>query len=227
MIHLLSGINAVVQSNHDKARVRSVAPPGSTVVINVNGMSIKPSFIPLDLIFFFFVKDVFQTGAVITAVSIIIFLITCGYIALITFRPTSFTRSKLISAQAYVLGFFTAWLFATLVPFTHFYRTRSARVEAMIGSFQIPDTVIQSIEQQFGLTPVYHELHYCKLSSRSLSPYSLDLFSQCVWWPFSHGLHSSSVWSPLSFCSWPPLARSPSTGSRPPFKLLLLLWTRK
>ncbi|EKM75465.1 hypothetical protein AGABI1DRAFT_116389 [Agaricus bisporus var. burnettii JB137-S8] len=143
IVSFAAGINAVVKSNREKEMVRALAPPNSTVHVNDN--------------------DVFQTGAIITAVSLVIFLTTYGSLAFLIYRPTSFTRPKLITAQASILALFTAWLFATLVPYTHFFRTRSARIDATLGTFQIPEAIIQRIQQENGLTPVYMQIGYLRL----------------------------------------------------------------
>ncbi|KXN81941.1 hypothetical protein AN958_03382 [Leucoagaricus sp. SymC.cos] len=138
-----TAINAVVKSKHDKDRVRSLAPRGSTVDIDDN--------------------DVFQTGAVITAICIVLFVITSIYIVILLLRPASFSRRRTIAIQGGILAFFATWLFATLVPYTHFVRTRSAVTRVTIGGVPLSQTVIDNLERQFGITPVYKRIGYLRL----------------------------------------------------------------
>ncbi|KAJ3575021.1 hypothetical protein NP233_g1364 [Leucocoprinus birnbaumii] len=142
-----TAINAVVKSNHQKAEVRALAPTGTQVDINDN--------------------DIFSAGAVITAVCIVIFVLTSLYLAILLIRPTSFTRPRLIAIQGGVLAFFAAFLFAALVPYTHFFRTRSAGITASIRGLSIPqsvvDSLINSIGRQNGLSPEYKTQGYLRL----------------------------------------------------------------
>ncbi|KAF9443643.1 hypothetical protein P691DRAFT_679154 [Macrolepiota fuliginosa MF-IS2] len=143
IISFAAGINAVVKSNQDKAKIKDFAPRGTQVDINVN--------------------DVFRTGAIISAVSIVIFVLTSLYLILLFFRPTSFTRSRIVTAQGSLLAFFAVWLFATLVAYTHFFRTHSAIVNASINGLPLPDTLIRGVEKELGVTPVYKNIAYLRL----------------------------------------------------------------
>ncbi|KAF5354186.1 hypothetical protein D9756_006919 [Leucocoprinus leucothites] len=111
--------------------------------------------------------DVFKTGAIITAVCIVIFVLTSVYLAILLIRPTSFTRPRIIAIQGGILAFFAAWLFAALVPYTHFFRTRSAGISASLGGRPIPQSILQplinSIERQTGITPRYRDHGYLRL----------------------------------------------------------------
>jgi len=141
IIAFASAIHAVVKSNHDKATVRALAPPGTQVDIDDS--------------------DVFKAGAVITAVCIVIFLLTSAFLALLFFRPTARARSNTI--QGGLLAFFATWLFATLVAYTQFFRTRSAVIRASLNGVAIPQSLIDALEKQNNLSPVYRKLLYLRL----------------------------------------------------------------
>lgn len=110
--------------------------------------------------------DVFKAGAVILAVCLVIFVITSLYLAMLLIRPASLNHSRFIAIQAGTLAFFATWLFAVLVPYTHFVRTRSAIITASIGGQPLPQSIInslvQSVGRQSGLTPRYRDHGYCK-----------------------------------------------------------------
>ena len=110
--------------------------------------------------------DVFKAGAVILAVCLVIFVITSLYLAMLLIHPASFNHSRFIAIQAGTLAFFATWLFAVLVPYTHFVRTRSAIITASIGGQPLPQSIInslvQSVGRQSGLTPRYRDHGYCK-----------------------------------------------------------------
>lgn len=109
----------------------------------------------------FYTPDVFQTGAIITAVSIVLFVLSSIYLTALLVRPSKHTP-RVIAIQAAILAFFALWLFAALVPYTHFFRTRSANVTATIGSVPINSGLVAALENEFGLTPVYNRLGYCE-----------------------------------------------------------------
>lgn len=131
------GINALVKFNDEKRDLRKQAPQGSTVDVNAN--------------------DVLDTGYNITVV--------CGVLALLSvifLVPTLF-GARFLRIQSFVLGFFTLWLFATLIPFDVFFANRSAQVSASIAGFPIQPSVIQTIINSLGQTTRYKDVGYLRL----------------------------------------------------------------
>ena len=61
---------------------------------------------------------------------------------------------------AAALAVLSLWLFATLVPFTDFVATRSAKVSASLGGTPLSPQEIQAYQDALGLTSVYHKLGY-------------------------------------------------------------------
>lgn len=152
-----------MKSNQDKRRVKALAPIGTDVDVNDSGELPFPPSCPSSQQHI----DVFKTGAVITAVCLVIFVLTTLYLVILLARPTSFTRPRFIASQGGILAFFAFWLFAALVPYTQFFRTRSAIITATLDGTPIPQSVVQSLVQsqgaQHGLTPVYKDHEYRKL----------------------------------------------------------------
>ncbi|PFH49465.1 hypothetical protein AMATHDRAFT_147648 [Amanita thiersii Skay4041] len=134
------GLNALVKSNQLKTKVKHLVPAPTIVDINDH--------------------DVFQTGVVATVVSALIGLLTALFILIQLVISLSSTALKL---QGSLLGFCTAWLFATLVPFTHYYATRSAHVTASIGGTQLPQQAIQSVQHSLGISNQYKDLWFLRL----------------------------------------------------------------
>ncbi|KAI9064745.1 hypothetical protein FKP32DRAFT_1602817 [Trametes sanguinea] len=135
------GINALVKSNDQKDTVRKAAAPlGATVNIDTN--------------------DVFDVGCVVTVV--------CGLVAvtsLASLVSLLFTRSaRALTFLGLFLSFLTIWLFASLIPMTDFVANRQAKVSAFIGDVPLQDSLIQAVQQELGVTSVYHEIHYLRLA---------------------------------------------------------------
>ncbi|KAI0659101.1 hypothetical protein C8Q70DRAFT_988958, partial [Cubamyces menziesii] len=134
------GINALVKSNNQKDLVKQQAAPlGATVTIDTD--------------------DVFDVGCVVTAV--------CAALAVVSFASLVFllfTRStRTLTAQGLLLSFLTIWLFASLIPMSDFVANRQAKVTAFIGAVPVPDSLIQSVQQELGVSSVYNQIGYCKL----------------------------------------------------------------
>ena len=147
VIGMSVGINALAKYNDQKHDLQNAAPAGATVHIDAS--------------------DIVSVGYVLTVV--------CGLIALsaLFFLPSTLRASPLASrmlgVQTAVFGFLTVWCFAALVPFTDFFATRQAKVTAFVGSLQLPDGLVQQMQNQLGATPVYRDVHYRECHSRSLS----------------------------------------------------------
>ncbi|OBZ78373.1 hypothetical protein A0H81_02248 [Grifola frondosa] len=145
-----TGINALVKSDHQKRAIRSVAPAGATVNIDTS--------------------DVFAVGCVVTAVCGAIAVASAAFFLLLIFAkpylgsPVPFS-TRTLRFQSHILLFLTIGLFACLVPFTDFVANREANVTAFIGTLQLPQVIIQNVEQSLGLTSVYHRIGYLRLAT--------------------------------------------------------------
>ncbi|KDQ53966.1 hypothetical protein JAAARDRAFT_49575 [Jaapia argillacea MUCL 33604] len=142
------GIDAIVQSNQQKALVRRSVPKGTVVHIDT--------------------EDILSAGGVMTA--------ACGLLGLFSFffaftllaprllssnvNPPISTRT--LPLQSRILAFLTIFILATEIPVSIFVAKREAKVTAFIGKIQLPDSIIQSVEKSLGVTRVYHELKYLR-----------------------------------------------------------------
>ncbi|KAL6306557.1 hypothetical protein BKA93DRAFT_912794 [Sparassis latifolia] len=142
IIGMSVGIDALVQSNRQKNKVHQSAPAGVSVSIHTS--------------------DVFDSGVVNTVV--------CALLAVVSFSALVTT---LVSASArrtsrifaHILLFLSVWLFATLVPFTDFVANRQANVSATLDGIALPQSVIQAVQAQSGVTGIYHEVLYLRLAT--------------------------------------------------------------
>ncbi|KAK2459965.1 hypothetical protein APHAL10511_007971 [Amanita phalloides] len=117
-------------------------------------------------------NDILQAGAVVTSVSALI-AVLCALLVLFHLRaPLSSTALRF---QGFLLAFCAIWLFSALVPFTHFYRTRSAIVSAHIGGVSLPDSTVNKVERALGLTSRYRDIHFLRLAA--ILPWFAFLFS--------------------------------------------------
>jgi len=136
------GINALIKSNHDKDRVRHAVPPSATVNIDI--------------------KDVFDSGVVLSVVAALIALTSLLSLIILVFRRNATSSGRILRFLSYFLAFCTVWLFATLIPYDHFYATGSAKVSATIDGIAVPQTIIQTVEKATGVTAVYKHIHYVR-----------------------------------------------------------------
>ena len=94
-----------------------------------------------------------------TSVSALI-AVLCAFVALFHLRgPLS---PPALRFQGALITFCGVWLFASLVPYAHFYRTRRAIVEASIGRVPLPANAVQTVERVLGLTSRYRDFYYRK-----------------------------------------------------------------
>ncbi|KAF8628289.1 hypothetical protein AX17_005993 [Amanita inopinata Kibby_2008] len=134
------GLNALVKSNQMKGRVKRIVPPPTIIVINDN--------------------DIFHSGIAATMVLALITLLCAVFILFHLRAPLS---SMPLRAQAFLLAFCAAWLFAALVSYTHYYETRSAIISAFIGGTPLPEIAIQAVQRSLGLTSRYRDFWFLRL----------------------------------------------------------------
>ncbi|KAI0683271.1 hypothetical protein BC835DRAFT_1216869, partial [Cytidiella melzeri] len=132
------GINALVKFHDQQHDLTKAAPAGSTVTVNAN--------------------DVLDSGYNVTVV--------CGVLALLAaLSLIPALAARFLRIVSFLIGFFTLWLFASLVAFTHFFATRSAKVTATLDGVPIPSSLVQTIVASLGATTQYKHIHYLRLSA--------------------------------------------------------------
>ena len=142
------GINALAMYFDQKHDLQRAAPAGATVNIDAS--------------------DIVSVGYVLTVV--------CGLIALaaVLFFPATYRASpfasRVLGLQTAVFAFLTVWCFACIVPFTDFFATRQAKVTAFIGTLQLPDSIVQAMQERLGATPIYRDVHYRECPPASSPP---------------------------------------------------------
>jgi hypothetical protein len=136
------GLYALIQSNKEKSHLKAAVPPPTHVIIDTN--------------------DVLGAGASATAAFTLIAIVTLLPIFSSLFYRHHKTNPspRALRILAGTLVFAALWLIASLIPYTFFFATRSARVTATIGSIVVPAATIQQVEQSLGATPVYRKKTY-------------------------------------------------------------------
>ncbi|KAF5345492.1 hypothetical protein D9757_013509 [Collybiopsis confluens] len=150
------GLNALIKSNQQQSAVRKILPAGATLDVNDD--------------------DVFHSGIVITTVSALIAVLSSIYILILlsaissvrntsASSPTRLTRlsNRILPFESISLGFCALWLFATQIPFTHFFATRSASVRAFVNGVPIPPAFVQTVQNQLGFKTIYRQIGYLRL----------------------------------------------------------------
>lgn len=138
-IGMCVGINALAKFNDQKRQLVAAAPQGATVSINTS--------------------DILNVGYVST--------VACGLLALAAFifllpgfLSGKFSSHSHLRLQSLVLGFITLWLFPTLIAFTYIFVHHSAKIVVAIGSYVLPDSLVQEVLSQLGATAVYKDVDY-------------------------------------------------------------------
>jgi len=149
------GLNALIKSNQEQTRLKKLVAP-TVVTIDVH--------------------DVFRSGIVLTTVSALIALVCFLSILHLLVAPSSCTNpAKALRIQAAILTFCGVWLFATIIPFTSFFATRSAKVTASLDGLQLPSSLVNQAERSLGTTSVYKKIGYLRLVA--ILPWITDLFT--------------------------------------------------
>ncbi|KAJ6551136.1 hypothetical protein B0H19DRAFT_995614 [Mycena capillaripes] len=145
LISLAIGINAFVKSNKDKNGIKDEVPAPTTISIDTN--------------------DVFQAGAVVTTISVLILVLSTLYIGLMVVdaNARSGISTRTLPLQYLSLGFLAVWLFATEIPVSLFVSTRSAKVSASIDGIMLPNNVIKTVERALHAKTRYKDFSYLKL----------------------------------------------------------------
>ncbi|RDX54426.1 hypothetical protein OH76DRAFT_1332708, partial [Lentinus brumalis] len=140
------GVDALVKGNEDKSRVRSLVPPGTTVNIDTH--------------------DVVDAGGVVTGfcAALAVMSLLSLLLLLASAKRGPSLAARTLPLQAILLTILTLGLFASLVAFTDFVANRQATVVASIGGVAVPPSIVQSIENAIGASPVYHVKSYLRLA---------------------------------------------------------------
>jgi len=146
------GLNALVKSNQLKTKIRHETPPPAVVVIDDHQMA--------------------RVGTVLTSVCTAL-AVYCSLVALLHVRgPLSPGAFRFLGV---LLLFFGLWVFAALVPYTHFFRTSGASITALIDGVPLPASIVQAASASLGLTGRYKDLHFLRLVA--ILPWFTVLFS--------------------------------------------------
>ncbi|EGN94480.1 hypothetical protein SERLA73DRAFT_188405 [Serpula lacrymans var. lacrymans S7.3] len=153
------GLNALIKSNQENSYIQKTI---STLRAQLGDVNVYLN-----------TNDVFHTGVVITTVCALIAVLTFVYL-LFTF--CSITNRPLgLRLQAFSLIFCAVWLFATLIPFDVYFANHSAQVTATLGGTQVPQSLIQLLENELGVSAVYKHIYYLRLLA--VLPWFAFLFS--------------------------------------------------
>jgi len=109
------------------------------------------------------VSDIDAVGKVATIGNV--FLGSFGFAILVFsilpgFKAASIRTLKL---QALVLILPTLVIFGGMIPFTIFFKNRSAQVTAFIGTTQLPASLVQSVQARSGAESKYSKIWYLRL----------------------------------------------------------------
>jgi len=133
------GLNALIKSNQEKSHLRASVPQGTRLIIDTS--------------------DIFNSGVVVTVV--------CALMAIVSLLGLGLALiSKGLGAKKVLgglLAFLAVWLLATQIAFTVFFATGSAGVRAFVGIVELPQSIIQQVEQSLGTTSVYKHIGYLRL----------------------------------------------------------------
>jgi len=104
--------------------------------------------------------DIYQSGVVVTSVCAALAVIASKLFFVTLKWPKHSTGS--LKIQAWILTFFGAWILATQIPYTIFTANHHAKVDAFLGSVQIPPATFQAGLAAEGFSDKYSKLHHGK-----------------------------------------------------------------
>ena len=150
--------------------------------------------------------DLYQPGVILTTVCAILALLATIFLVVTLVWPKRATG--LLKIQAWIFTFFTLWLFATQIPYTVAVATHRAKIDAFLGSVQLPAQTVQGAIAAAGESDKYSKLHagtpysvvrLCSFVNQnadfflSCSPCHIPLdFAPLPYCPYRHSLHGCS-----------------------------------
>ncbi|KAJ8454556.1 hypothetical protein ONZ45_g19258 [Pleurotus djamor] len=145
-----AGLNSLIKSRQSQSSLASKVPPPTVIEIDIS--------------------DVRRTGIIATVVCLLSALLSFAFIVIIAlplnYRSTSTPLStRTLRLQWLLLAFLAVFLFAVQVPFTLFFATRSASIRAFVGNLELPQSVIQTVQSQLGVSSVYKDIDYLRLTA--------------------------------------------------------------
>jgi len=153
------GLNALIESIRSQQKLRGSLPPIGGQVVNL--------LINID--------DVSHTGLVATILSTLIGGLASTFVLASLIPKTRALTTRTLHYQAYALAFCGLALFATMIPFTHFFQTRSAEVRAFVGPVELPEKIVKAAEKALGATSEYRRIPYLRLVA--IFPWFSGLFT--------------------------------------------------
>ncbi|TBU58334.1 hypothetical protein BD310DRAFT_927487 [Dichomitus squalens] len=142
VVGLALNAEAFVRSTNQKSEIKRVAPQGTSIHLDNS--------------------DVVSAGGAVLAFSTVIALVSLASLVLHLLSPTRSLSTRTLPLQGVLLAIGTLGLFASLVAMTDFVANRQVKVSASIGGTPVPASLVQSVEQSLGVTPVYHKIFYLK-----------------------------------------------------------------
>lgn len=151
IIGMCVGINAFCKFNAEKRRLAKAVPAGAVVSVNTN--------------------DILDVGYVSTLASGLLSLFAFFFL-FPGFLSGAYATRYFLRIQALILGFLTVWIFPTLVAFTYIFAHHTAKISVTIGTFALPDSLVQAAVASLGGSTIYKEVDYREspLFSRSALP---------------------------------------------------------
>ncbi|KAJ7671996.1 hypothetical protein B0H17DRAFT_1335341 [Mycena rosella] len=145
VVSLAVEINAFVKSKKAKDAIMKIIPAQTTISFDSS--------------------DVFQSSAVVTTVSALILVLCTVYfiILLVDIKSRSGVSTRTLTLQYLSLAICVIVLFATQVAVSIFVSTRSVKVSASVDGLALPDSVVQTVERELGVSTEYSSFEYLVL----------------------------------------------------------------
>jgi len=146
-------INALVKSNHESSYVKSAVPGGTVVDINYH--------------------DIYSVCAVIAAACAL--LTALSLVSIFSQIFSIGLKRPFLRLQTFLMLFGALWLLATVIACDVLFATRSTKITATLNGVTVPQSVVQQIEQEIGVSPVYKNKWYLRLCA--ILPWFAFLFA--------------------------------------------------
>jgi len=149
--------------------------------------------------------DVYQSGVVVTSICAALALLSTIFLLVTIVWPNRATGS--LKIQAWMVTFFSVWIFVTQIPYTVFVANRRAKVDAFLNGVQLPPQTVQAALAAAGESDKYSSQHPGAIHRLILGGFRdqyINFFRSCpsCHFPLDYpGLHYCPYRRPLHGCS--------------------------
>jgi hypothetical protein len=121
---------------------------------------------------YYITVDVFGTGLSATIGAGFVGFIALSFLSRAVIGKATPPTRRVRLIEAALFAFAAVWMIASLIPYTVFVATRSAKVTAFNGSVPVPPALVEQTMKRFHNSPLYRDKSYRMCFSLRLVTYT-------------------------------------------------------